>query len=118
MLALIVEPCERDAIIDAKSLAPLGIETAWMPNAEAAIQYCREHVIDILICHVILDDLGGCEVLAEIIKDQPIPALMISRYPVDLIRSVRGFDRDVPLLLEPFTPDELAARIAGQMKKR
>ena len=60
-------------------------------------------MIDILICRVILDDMGGYEVLAEITKDQPIPALMISKYPVDLIRSVRGFDRDVPLLLEPFT---------------
>src|SRR4029077_19744105 len=103
MLALIVEPCERDATIDAKSLDPLGIETTWMPNAETAIQYCREHVIDILICHVILNDMSGYEVLAEIIKDQPIPALMISKYSVDLIRSVRGFDRDVPLLVEPFT---------------
>jgi len=103
MLALIVEPCERDAIIDAKSLDPLGIETTWMPNAETAIQYCREHVIDILICHVILKDMSGYEVLAAISKDQPIVVLMISKHPVNLIRSVRGFDRDVPVLLEPFT---------------
>ena len=103
MLALIVEPCEPDAIIDAKSLAPLGIETAWMPNAETAIQYCREHVIDILISRVILDDTSGYEMVAEITKNQPIAVLMISKYPMNLIRSVRGFDRDVPVLLEPFT---------------
>ncbi len=74
MLALIVEPSELDATICVKSLSPEGIETAWMPSSEIAIQYCRKHAIDMLICRVILDDMGGYEVLAEITKDQPIPA--------------------------------------------
>jgi CheY-like chemotaxis protein len=78
MLALIVEPSESHATLCVKSLSPQGIETAWMPNAETAIQYCREHVIDILICHVILKDMSGYEVLAAISKDQPIPAFMIA----------------------------------------
>ena len=47
--------------------------------------------------------MSGYEVVAEITKDQSIAVLMISKYSVDLIRSVRGFDRDVPVLLEPFT---------------
>jgi DNA-binding NtrC family response regulator len=80
MLALIVEPSESDATLCVKSLSPQGIETAWMPNAETAIQYCKEHVIDILISRVILDDTSGYEMVAEITKDQPIAVLMISKY--------------------------------------
>ena len=85
MLALIVEPSELDATICVKSLSPQGIETAWMPNAETAIQYCREHVIDILICHVILKDMRGYEVLA--VSDQAIPGFDDIKYPMSLICS-------------------------------
>jgi DNA-binding response OmpR family regulator len=103
MTALILEASESNVRLYVKSLTMKGIQTVWMPSGETAIQHCRKHAIDILICRVIVDDMSGYEVIAEITKDRSIAVLVISKYPTSLIQSVRGFDRNVPVLQEPFT---------------
>jgi DNA-binding response OmpR family regulator len=117
LTALVVDADESKVASYAAALHTRNINAIWLPSSETAIRYCRKSRIDILICRVILDEMTGYEAAEEVLKEQTVPALMISNYPLVLIRSVRGFNRDCALLLEPFTPEELAERVVTLLER-
>ena len=109
--ALIVEPNKFKAKGYADALSLRKIETAWAPDAEKDLQHCASNAVDVLVSRVILGEMTGYEIIAAVRVLQSIPALVISMYPMNMIQSVREFDRGIPLMLEPFTDNDLAAAV-------
>ena len=76
------------------------IQSSIAGDSDAAILYSENHQVDFLLCRVVLDNKSGYEVLLQI-SVEARKALMISEYSRTFIRCVRGFDNNVPLLIEP-----------------
>jgi DNA-binding response OmpR family regulator len=95
----------------ARALAALGIRATLVATTKQAVQHCKQNKIDLLISNVILEEkITGYELARKISKVCPFPVLMISKYPLELIRAVRGFDNTIPRLIHPFSPEEIAKR--------
>ena len=115
-IVLIVDPDHSRAEQYASELDALGFHAITVPDSEAAIRISKGLIVDILVCRVILeivDDVTGYEVLSAVSKDRPVLALMMSGFSRAFIRSVRGYDQNVPLMLEPFTAKEIARCVVG-----
>jgi len=109
--ALIVDADQVGGKRYVAALFALGINGILVATSRQAIQYCKQKRVDILISNVILGGrITGYELVAKISKVCSVPVLMISKYPRELIRAVRGFDNEIARLLPPFTPEDVARR--------
>ena len=72
--------------------------------------------IDLIICRVILGELTGPELAQKVKGQRNVPILLVSKYPRDVIRSVRGFSFDLEILEEP-TNEELVQRARKALRR-
>jgi len=71
------EPRAREILAD--NLQPEGYRVVEAPDGETAISLVRENDLNLALLDLMLPDIGGIEVLKEIIKLKPaLPVIMIS----------------------------------------
>jgi two-component system nitrogen regulation response regulator NtrX len=71
------EPRAREILAD--NLQPEGYRVVEAPDGETAINLVRENDLNLALLDLMLPDIGGIEVLKEIIKLKPaLPVIMIS----------------------------------------
>jgi PAS domain S-box-containing protein len=83
-------------------------------DGAAALRVASEHAgqIDIVVSDVVMPGMSGLEVVHELRRARPqIKALLVSGYTDDALGAHGVLDVDIELLLKPFTPAALAAKI-------
>ena len=100
------------------ALADAGFEVLPAEDGERAMEICADpqQRIDLVICRVILGALTGPELAQKVKGQRNVPILLVSKYPRDVIRSVRGFSFDLEVLEEP-TNEELVQRARKALRR-
>lgn len=111
---LLVE--DEQAVLEmiAEGLPRLGytVLTASAPSEALRVAATHPQPIDLLITDVIMPEMNGRQLAAEIALHQPqIRRLFISGYPVDFITHRAVLDEHEPILTKPFSFHQLAEAV-------
>jgi two-component system, cell cycle sensor histidine kinase and response regulator CckA len=85
-------------------------------SPSAALQLIDEEAadFDLIVTDVVLPEMNGRELVEAIRERIPgVEALYMSGYAEDAIAHDGVLEPDVPFLVKPFTPDELARKVRG-----
>ena len=82
-----------------------------------AVNMCREHRYDVLVCDIMMPELDGFSVCREIRKFSDIPIIMLSARGEEYDK-INGFSLGIDdYVVKPFSPKELMLRIDAVMKR-
>ena len=114
-VVLVVDDDSQRPAHTQKILTDAGYRVLSARSAEEAEALAdTEAVFDLIICPVIMEGRGQSGVhLAEHIERsrRTNSTLLVSHYSRDLLRHVRGFDRQQHFLPYPFSDEELLRRV-------
>jgi PAS domain S-box-containing protein len=116
---LLVEDDTTLRIVIQEILGSVGYKVLIAENGEEALRISEhyEHKIDLLLTDVIMPKLGGVEVANRISGSRPgIKVLFTSGYSGGAINRLNLEDTD--LILKPWTPEELTAKIRLVLNRR
>ena len=75
--------------------------------------------VDLLLSDVIMPGMSGPELAERLVKRQPgLKVLFMSGYAEDAVESRGVLGLGAPLVLKPFTPDDLARRVREVLDQR
>jgi DNA-binding response OmpR family regulator len=109
------EPRIRDFICRALSGAGYDAETA--PDGSAGLSRARADEYDLVILDLVMPDMDGRTVLAQLLQDRPGRAVLVLSCLDDVTTKVHCLElgaRDY--LTKPFSLDELLARVRVQLR--
>lgn len=111
---LLVEDEEAVRALTRRLLEQFGytvIEATGGPEALRLVQQ-RVEPIDLVITDVVMPEMGGQELAAQLLRLQPgLRILYLSGYTDDAIIGLGTADHEVAFLQKPFTVDGLAAKV-------
>ena len=120
-LVLLVEDDAAVRQLTAAGLGELGYRVLVAEGRDRALELAREHrdAIAIIVTDVVMPKASGPEVAAELRQVLPrTPLLFVSGYPRGALER-QGLDtEDVELMLKPFTPTELGARMRSLLDRQ
>ncbi len=97
-----------------------GFETIGAENGHIGVQLAKEHLPDLILCDVVMPELNGYGVLAELHRDPltaTIPFIFLTaQATMDNLREGMNLGAD-DYLTKPFTIDELLATIQTRLEK-
>jgi len=110
--AILVETDHQKAISYSRSLRSGGFEILVADTAEDALALCMDPAmrIDLVIARALLPGMTGPEMVRALRETCKTPVLLLSAYKRDVISVVRGFSRDMNILEDPFTAEDLVHR--------
>lgn len=100
------------------ALAAAGFHILQADDAEQALPICADlqRQIDLVISRVVLGSMTGPELAQQVKAHRNVPILLVSKYPRDVIRSVRGFSFDLEILEDP-ADEELVERARKVLRR-
>jgi len=111
---LVVEDNEAVRHMLCRILRMTGYKVMEAPNANAALSVCATAGtnIDMLISDVVMPDMSGIELAAELQRSQPgLRVLLMSGYSGTAIACEGELLDDVPFLEKPFSPESVARKV-------
>ena len=94
-----------------------GHKVSEAADGMEAVNMCREHRYDVLVCDIMMPELDGFSVCREIRKFSDIPIIMLSARGEEYDK-INGFSLGIDdYVVKPFSPKELMLRIDAVMKR-
>jgi CheY-like chemotaxis protein len=84
-------------------LSELGHEVCAVAGGWPLVNGCRQALPDLVICEVHLPDLDGISAVKQILRDGPVPAILMSA-SWDAASLGRAAVLGVPCLMKPLSP--------------
>ena len=82
-----------------------------------AVQMCREHAFDLIICDIMMPELDGFSVCREIRKFSDVPIIMLSARGEEYDK-INGFSLGIDdYVVKPFSPKELMLRVEAILNR-
>ena len=116
---LIVEDEERLAKSLARTLRPHEVTLA--DNGKAALELCKDHDYDLVLCDLLMPEVTGMDVYEEICRLRPgYEERLVFMTGGAFTPRAQTFLATVPnrTLYKPFTPDELIQLVAEHARRR
>ncbi len=118
---LVVDDNEANRALLTRRLVRNGHTVAHADDGQRALEMVRQHPFDLVLLDVLMPNLTGHEVLAEMKADpalRHIPVIMITGFDDldSLVRCIEGGAEDY--LTKPFDPVLLNARIGACLEKK
>ena len=116
---LIVEDEERLARSLARTLPEHEVTLA--DNGKAALELCKEHDYDLILCDLLMPEVTGMDVYEEICRLRPgYEERLVFMTGGAFTPRAQTFLATVPnrTLYKPFTPDELIQLVAEHARRR
>jgi signal transduction histidine kinase/DNA-binding response OmpR family regulator len=112
---LVVEDNEAVRTMLCRILRSLGYTVIEAHHANDALVLCRRRDarIDMLISDVVMPDMSGIELAAELRRSQPdLRVLLMSGYSGLAMTRHGELQADIPFLEKPFNPDTVARKVS------
>ena len=118
--ALVVDDIPEVRSVIARMLRDLGFEVVEAGSGREALSKLAEIEGDlVLVSDVAMKGMSGADLALEAWKDHPeLPVVFMSGYTGDRLDERTTRRRGVRFLSKPFTPDELAIKIAEAISER
>lgn len=82
-----------------------------------AVQMCREHAFDLIICDIMMPELDGFSACREIRKFSDVPIIMLSARGEEYDK-INGFSLGIDdYVVKPFSPKELMLRVEAILNR-
>ena len=96
----------------------VGFDTTSRESNLSLIAFAQEHPIDLVVCDVVLPDMGGADVVATLRRIRPdARALFMSGYAEETVRT-KGIAPDLAsFLAKPFTAYALAHHVRDALRR-
>ena len=96
------------------SLEKVGYQVLYAENGERALGIAEQHPgnIDLLVTDVVMPQMGGLELAAQLVGIRPtIAVLFISGHSDELVDNFATPDRELNFLQKPFSQEEILQRV-------
>jgi len=115
---LVLDDVSDSANLVKNILEPKGYEIVVFTEEEDALNYVRNHDVDLAILDIKLKKMSGVEVLAELKKiDSSIRTIMLTGYPtMETARECLKLGAD-EYCIKPIDNDELEEKVAEALDK-
>lgn len=116
---LVVDDVETQREICSQILEKLGYEVSVVPSGEAAVEYLKQHKVDLVLLDMIMDPgINGRETFERIIKIHPSQkAVLISGFvETDEVRTIQKLGAGT-LLKKPVTLQSLGVVVKEELNK-
>jgi len=118
---LVVEDESQVSGLIVRLLGKRGYKVLLAHDGAEGLEQYRKHAdsIDLVVSDVIMPRVAGPEMIHKLREEGHTPTtLFISGYTDDALSRFTDLGTDVDLLVKPFTPDELVARIRAALDRR
>jgi response regulator NasT len=110
------EPRMRDYYLDTLPRMGHRVECTARSGREL-VEHCRASRPDLIITDIRMPDMDGIDAVAEIGRDHPVPALLVSAYhDAELFRRIEG-QQVLAYLIKPIKQADLEAAIAVALQR-
>lgn len=114
---LIVEDDPSIANLQKDYLELEGYSVAIVDSGDAAIEYLKREMVDLVILDIMLPGIDGFGVLRTIREQEDIPVLLVSAREEELYK-IKGLDLGADdYITKPFSPAELVARVKAHLAR-
>jgi len=117
---LVIEDEQKMRLRIQEILTYEGFETMGAANGHIGVQLAKEHLPDLILCDIVMPELNGYGVLAELRRDPltvTIPFIFLTaKTAMNDLREGMNLGAD-DYLTKPFMIDELLATINTQLEK-
>jgi PAS domain S-box-containing protein len=115
---LLVEDDEALCQLTAALLSGEGYKVLKARDGTSALKIAQEHSFDLVLSDVVLPDMSGVELAAELKAHRPgANVLYMSGYPGNLLSHHCVLDSGIALLSKPFTKADLISRVSASLEK-
>ena len=116
---LLIEDDPRIREIVERGLGDLGFTVSCAPDGESGLELVEELDLDLLLLDLILPDMDGLAILAEVRALKPeVPIVALTALD-DTGSKVGGLDAGADdYVTKPFSIEELAARVRARLRRR
>ena len=118
-MILVVDDVESQREISCKMLDTLGYKTAAVSSGEEAVDYLKEHTVDLVLLDMILNSgIDGCETYERMIKIHPNQkAIIVSGYAeTDQVKVAQNLGAG-KYIKKPLTLDKLGMGVKEELEK-
>lgn len=94
-----------------------GFSTKWLGLAGDALEYLKQHQVDLIILDVGLPDMSGFDLCKKLRRDSDIPVMFLTARGDEIDRIVGLEIGADDYVVKPFSPREVAARVKAILKR-